>query len=87
MAGICLKGKSGWERVTFIFHASLPEFSGYKWRNKGQASVFQGACWRAAEEALKLTDNQVILVACFVIPGAISVHLHTLLFPFARRFI
>lgn len=38
-------------------------------------------------KALELADNEAILVAAFVIPSAISVHLHTFLFPFARRFI
>lgn len=38
-------------------------------------------------KALELADNKAILVAAFVIPSAISVHLHTFLFPFARRFI
>lgn len=35
--------------------------------------------------SLKFTDCETILVAFFVIPGAISVHLHTFLFPFAIR--
>lgn len=35
MAGICLKDKSGWGRVTFIFHAALSEFTSYKSRHKG----------------------------------------------------
>lgn len=42
---------------------------------------------KSDREALKLADNKAIVVALFVIPSAISVHLHTFLLPLARRFI
>lgn len=76
------KRQTGEEWILF-FCAALSKFTSNKWRDKWWGSLFLRAAW----EALKLADNKVILVTLFVIPSAISVHLHTFLLPFARRFI
>lgn len=86
MAGTCLQDKSGWGRVTCIFPAALSEFISYKVRDKDRKAYSREPARQQQGEALKLTDNEAILVALLVIPSAISVHLHTRLFPFARRF-
>lgn len=56
--------------------------------NEGTREIKDYSTYPARQEkALKLADNKAVLIALFVIPSAVSVHLHTLLFAFARRLV
>lgn len=86
MDGISSKARSGWESDFYLFFiffgfylSSLATHQDAReWRDNSRDSARQ-----QQKEVLELADNKAILVALFVIPSAIGVHLHALLFPFA----
>lgn len=84
MVDIYSETKSDWNEWLIFLYAMLSALA----TNEDTREIKDYSMYPTRqEEALKLADNKAVLIALFVIPSAISVHLHTLLFPFARRLV
>lgn len=74
-------------KVTFIFSCCYLSSLATNEETRDGKNNSRDPARQQQEGALELADNKAILVALFVIPSTISVHLHALLFPFARRLV